>query len=58
MLGFKNTRVMKGGIVGLAEGNTPKNAPLKQGQIKCTGSILTDPPRNPVSETLLQQPFF
>ena len=29
MLGFKNTRVMKGGIVGLAQGNTPKSAPLK-----------------------------
>ncbi len=29
MLGFKNTRVMKGGIVGLAQGNTVKNAPLK-----------------------------
>lgn len=29
MLGFKNTRVMKGGIVGLAQGNTPKNAPFK-----------------------------
>lgn len=29
MLGFKNTRVMKGGIVGLAQGNTPKSAPLR-----------------------------
>ncbi len=29
MLGFKNTRVMKGGIVGLAQGDTVKNAPLK-----------------------------
>jgi rhodanese-related sulfurtransferase len=29
MLGFKNTRVMKGGIVALAQGDTPKNAPLK-----------------------------
>ena len=29
MLGFKNTRVMKGGIVGLAQGDTVKNAPIK-----------------------------
>lgn len=29
MLGFKNTRVMKGGIVGLAKGNNVKNVPLK-----------------------------
>ena len=29
MLGFTNTRVMKGGIVGLAKGNSVKNAPLK-----------------------------
>jgi rhodanese-related sulfurtransferase len=29
MLGFKNTRVLKGGMVALAQGNTPKNAPLK-----------------------------
>jgi len=29
MLGFKNTRVMKGGIVGLAKSNSVKNAPLK-----------------------------
>lgn len=29
MLGFKNTRVMKGGIVGLAQGNTVKNAPIR-----------------------------
>ena len=29
MLGFKNTRVMKGGIVGLAKANSVKNAPLK-----------------------------
>jgi hypothetical protein len=29
MLGFTNTRVMKGGIVGLAKGNNVKNAPLK-----------------------------
>ncbi len=29
MLGFKNIRLMKGGIVALAQGNTAKNAPLK-----------------------------
>ena len=29
MLGFTNTRVMKGGIVGLAKANSVKNAPLK-----------------------------
>ncbi len=29
MLGFKDTRVMKGGMIGLAQGNTPKNAPMK-----------------------------
>jgi rhodanese-related sulfurtransferase len=29
MIGFTNTRVMKGGIVGLAKGNSVKNAPLK-----------------------------
>ena len=29
MLGFKNVRLMKGGLVGLAQGNTAKNAPLK-----------------------------
>ncbi len=29
MLGFKNTRVMKFGIMGLAKGNSVKNAPLK-----------------------------
>ena len=29
MLGFKNIRLMKGGLVGLAQGNTAKNAPLK-----------------------------
>ena len=29
MLGFKNTRVMKAGMIGLAQGNTPKNAPLR-----------------------------
>lgn len=29
MIGFKNVRVMKGGIVGLAKGNSVKNAPLK-----------------------------
>lgn len=29
MIGFKNVRVMKGGIVGLAQGNSVKNAPIK-----------------------------
>ncbi len=29
MIGFKNVRVMKGGIVGLAQGNSAKNAPIK-----------------------------
>ncbi len=29
MIGFKNTRVMKNGMVGLAQGDNPKNAPLK-----------------------------
>ena len=29
MIGFKNTRVMKNGMVGLAKGDNPKNAPLK-----------------------------
>ena len=29
MLGFKNIRLMKGGMVGLAQGNTAKNAPVK-----------------------------
>lgn len=29
MLGFTKTRVMKGGIVGLAKGNSVKNAPVK-----------------------------
>ncbi len=29
MIGFKNVRVMKGGIVGLAQGNSAKNAPMK-----------------------------
>lgn len=28
MLGFKNTRVMKNGIIGLAQGTTPKSAPF------------------------------
>jgi rhodanese-related sulfurtransferase len=29
MLGFKNTRVLRGGIVAMAQGNTPKTAPMK-----------------------------
>jgi len=29
MIGFRNTRVMKGGIVALAKGDSVKNAPLK-----------------------------
>jgi rhodanese-related sulfurtransferase len=28
-LGFKQTRVLKGGMIALAEANNPKNAPLK-----------------------------
>jgi len=28
-LGFKNTHVLKGGLVALADANSPKNAPLK-----------------------------
>ncbi|MBD3790343.1 MAG: rhodanese-like domain-containing protein [Campylobacterales bacterium] len=28
-LGFKNIQVLKGGIVGLAQEDTPKNAPMK-----------------------------
>lgn len=28
-LGFKNVHVLKGGMIALAEANTPKNAPLK-----------------------------
>lgn len=30
-IGITNTRVLKGGIVSLAEANTPKNAPLRVG---------------------------
>ena len=29
MIGFKNVRVMRGGMVALAKGDNPKNAPLK-----------------------------
>lgn len=28
-IGFKNVQVLKGGLITLAEANTPKNAPLK-----------------------------
>jgi len=28
-VGIKNTRVLKGGLVGLADANNPKNAPIK-----------------------------
>jgi rhodanese-related sulfurtransferase len=29
MVGFKKVRVMKGGMVGIAKGDNPKNAPIK-----------------------------
>jgi len=29
MIGFKKVRIMKGGMVGIAKGDNPKNAPIK-----------------------------